>query len=252
MFWGVSTANGWEYFSSEWGRYVIANLSFLNFLQPNLPGVFEQNNITAVNGALWTIKVEVMFYISVPFFSFLFLRFGRLQTLICFYCLSVAYTLICEFKAQQTGNIFYSIFARQLPGQLSLFLSGAFFYYYFETFEKYICYFIAMAIFVVAFNTQYALPLFEPFALATLVIFFGMYGYLGNFGKYGDFSYGVYILHFPTIQTLIHLNWMPNAPWIFLLTVLLCTGLSAILMWHLVEKKFLFRSSHYINTSLES
>jgi hypothetical protein len=46
---------------------------------------------------------------------------------------------------------------------------------------------MAMAILAVAFNTQYALPMFEPFALATLVIFFGMYGYLENLGKYGDF-----------------------------------------------------------------
>lgn len=205
--------------------------------------------MTAINGALWTIKIEVMFYLSVPLLSFLFFKFGRLRTLTCVYCLSVLYTLLCEFKAQQTGNIFYSIFARQLPGQLSLFFAGAFFYYYFEIFEKYIRYFVATAILVIGINTQYPLPLFEPFALATLVIFFGVYGYLGNFGKYGDFSYGVYIIHFPTIQLLIHLNWLPNNPWLFMLTVILCTGLSAVLMWHLVEKRFLFRTSHYINTS---
>lgn len=245
----VSSKNGWNYFSVDWIRYVVTNLSFFNFLQPTLPGVFDHNTMTAVNGALWTIKIEVMFYLTVPLLSFLFFKIGKLPTLTCFYCLSITYTLICEFKAQQTGNIYYSMFARQLPGQLSLFLAGAFFYYYLDTFEKYTFHFVTVAILVIGINTQYALPLFEPFALATLVIFFGVYGHLGNFGKYGDFSYGVYILHFPTIQLLVHFNWMPNNPWIFLLTVVLCTGLSAIMMWHLIEKRFLLRTSHYVGTS---
>lgn len=63
------------YFSTQWLKYIITNLVFLNFLQPALPGVFDNNSMNAINGALWTLKIEVMFYITVPIFVFLFRNF---------------------------------------------------------------------------------------------------------------------------------------------------------------------------------
>ena len=79
-------------------------------------------------------------------------------------------------------------------------------------------------------------------ALVTVGIFF----YLGNFGRFGDFSYGFYILHFPVIQLFLHFGWLREAPWLYLLAIILTTLIGAIGLWHAVEKRFLFRSSHYI------
>jgi peptidoglycan/LPS O-acetylase OafA/YrhL len=130
-----------------------------------------------------------------------------------------------------------------------LFHGWCFFYYYLHFFEQRTVYFVFVATLILVVNTIYTLPLLEPFALATVVVFFGLFFYMGNLGKYGDFSYGVYILHFPTIQLLLHAGWFGESPWLFLIAVTIITSVSAIALWHLVEKRFLLRSSHYIFTT---
>jgi peptidoglycan/LPS O-acetylase OafA/YrhL len=244
LLFAVSSKSIGEYFSVEWIKYVFANLTFLNLLQPRLPGVFENNNLTDINASLWTIKIEVMFYLAVPIFVFLFRTFSRLPVLILVYCSSVAYVEILEKVARNTDQGIYEELSRQLPGQLSYFMAGAFFYYFLPLFERHVKYFLAAAALILAINFSFPLPLLEPFALATVVIFVGLFGYLGNFGTYGDFSYGMYILHYPIIQTILHFGWFQNNPWSFLAVAMTTTTAGAIAMWHLVEKRFLGRRSH--------
>lgn len=84
------SAYSWrEYWSLSLLKYIAANLVFLNFLQPNLPGLFESNAIQAVNGALWTLKIEVMFYLFVPLAVMAFRKFGRLTVIVALYIASV-------------------------------------------------------------------------------------------------------------------------------------------------------------------
>ena len=246
---GISSKGFADYFSPAWVKYVLANLSFLNFLHPALPGVFDANRMPAVNGALWTLKIEVMFYLSVPLFVLLFRRFGHLFMIAIVYVLSVAYAILFSWAAERTGSGIYLELSRQLPGQLSYFMAGALFYYYLPAFERHARYILLGAITFLAANTYWSLPLLEPFALATIVVFFALFLYIGNFGRYGDFSYGVYILHFPIIQCLIHFGWLADRPWLFLIASTLATAMAAIAMWHLVEKRFLLRNSHYVATS---
>lgn len=248
----VSSKNIGDYFSFAWFKYILANLTFLNSLQPTLPGVFDSNKLAAVNGALWTLKIEAMFYLTVPLFVFLFRRFSHLPLLVLVYCSSVAYAVLLTAIAKRTGSEIYVELARQLPGQLSYFMAGAFLYYFLPLFERRIRYFVIVAASVLAANMIYPLPLFEPFALATVVIFFGLFLYVGRFGKYGDFSYGFYIMHFPVIQLLLHTGWFRESPWYFLVAVIIITTAGAIAMWHLVEKRFLLRSSHYIDSTTSS
>jgi peptidoglycan/LPS O-acetylase OafA/YrhL len=224
----------------------VANLAFLNFLKPTLPGVFETNRMAVVNGALWTLKVEVMFYVAVPAFVWLFRKFGHLRMLVLFYGLSVAYTELMAFAAARSGLPIYLELGRQLPGQLSYFLSGALLYYFLPLFERRVRIVVPVAAVVLWVNGFVPLSILEPVSLAIMVVFFGLFLYVGNFGKHGDFSYGVYIVHFPIIQLLLHTGWLDANPWLFLLTVVLLTAAGGAAMWHLVEKRFLSRSSHYI------
>lgn len=235
-----------DYFSTQWLKYVAVNLAFLNFLQPSLPGVFDGNRLSAVNGALWTLKIEVLFYITVPLFALIFRKAGHLKVITLTYVLSLAYTEIMNTLAQHTGSGAFSELSRQLPGQLTYFMTGAFFYHFLPLFKKWPWHFLAVAAFVLAINQVFPLQFLEPLALGTVVIFFSLYRNWGNFGKHGDFSYGVYIVHFPIVQMLLALGWPHDKPWHFLGCVLVLTGLGAFAMWHLVEKRFLLRNSHYL------
>lgn len=242
----VSSKNASDYFSFTWIKYLVANLTFLNFLQPALPGVFDSHTLAVVNGALWTLKIEVMFYLSVPLFVYLFRKFTHFPILLLAYVSSVAYAGLLAVVAERTGSGMYVELGRQLPGQLSYFMSGAFLYYFLPLFERKIGYFLVAAVLTLAVNRYLPLPILEPFALATMVVYFGLFLYVGNFGKYGDFSYGMYILHFPIIQLLLYSGWFRDSPWYFLISVILITTSGAIALWHLVEKRFLFRKSHYV------
>lgn len=85
-------------------KYVVANLAFLNFVHPTLPGVFEGNKIHEVDGALWTLKIEVMFYATVPIIAYLFRRFGRFSVLVTLYFVSAAYASFMTIQAGRTGS----------------------------------------------------------------------------------------------------------------------------------------------------
>jgi peptidoglycan/LPS O-acetylase OafA/YrhL len=245
---GISTKTPADYFSSAWVKYVLANLSFLNFLHPELPGVFDGNRLQAVNGALWTLKIEVMFYLSAPLFVWLFRRVGNLRIIVIAYVVSVAYAMFFSRLAERTGSGALLELGRQLPGQLSYFMAGAFFYYHLPFFERNVRYFVVAAALILAANTQWSMPVLAPFALAAVVVFFALFLYVGNFGKFGDFSYGMYILHFPVLQCLIHFGWFSQQPWLFLMVGVVASMVASIAMWHWVEKRFLLRGNHYVST----
>lgn len=190
-----------------------------------------------------------MFYVAVPFFVHIFRRFGRLPVLVACYILSVAYSQYFGMLAAKSNSGIYAEIARQLPGQLCYFLAGALIFYYLEAFERHIKIFVFASVAVLMVDVWFLLPLFEPVALAVLVGFFGLFLYMGNFGKYGDFSYGVYILHFPIIQLFIYFGWFGDFPLLYLLSVVVVVLIGAIAMWHIVEKRFLLRKNHYVATA---
>ena len=239
----------YDYFSaSGLYQYLAVNLVFLNFVHPNLPGVFTDNTLQAVNGALWTLKIEALFYLSVPLLAWLFKRIGRWQGLALVYAVSFAYICVMGALAQRGGGIYLEL-QRQLPGQMVYFMAGATLFCYYAQFATHWKPMLVLALGIMLLTKMWGIGFgfAEPAALAVLVIYTAcVFPYLGNFGKFGDFSYGVYIMHFPILQTLIAFGIFRNNPWGGLLLALGLVMLGAFLMWHLVEKRFLRKSSHYV------
>jgi len=243
----VSTYALSDYFSLQLLKFISANLLFLNFLQPNLPGLFEGNPLQAVNGALWTLKIEVMFYLFVPLAVMAFRKFGRLSVLIILYICSVIYSMGMGELADKTGSSLYLELQRQLPGQITFFIVGAAGYYYLQYLAKYAAWLVAVAI--AAFVLQSWLPwvAVQPVALGVLIVCFAcVIPCLGNFDKYGDFSYGIYIVHFPILQILTAYGLFKESPWTMLLVTIVLVMSLAFMLWHFIEKPFLRKSSHYV------
>ena len=227
--------------------YVGSNLCFANFLNPDLPGVFTRNPLTpAVNGALWTIKIEVLFYLLAPVIVRMCSRWGRWQTLTAIYVLSVAYRMYMEHSN-------HLILASQLPGQLCFFVVGSFVHFYFDWFKRNgrFMWLAALMLYLAS------LPLhaigFRALGVSLGVMCVGfLLPPLGRVAKYGDFSYGIYVIHFPIVQTAIALGIVAGHPQIALALILATVALLSVASWHLIEKPNLksgLRIKHQLATT---
>jgi peptidoglycan/LPS O-acetylase OafA/YrhL len=255
----LSTLPVLQYFGAGFWKYVGANLLFLNFLAPSLPGVFTTNSTPAVNGALWTLKIEVAFYLFVPLIHYLCGRFGAKKIIGLIFFLSCiwkyGFTFLASidsarsvYSIDSSRSIYYKLEV-QFPAQLVYFSAGILLLLYFDTlkihFQSVSC-IAACAFLLDHFLTR---GILDVFWISGAVFVFGFWRYLGNFSRYGDFSYGVYIVHFPILQTLIAFGIARQRPSVFLTLSLSLIGLTSVLMWNMVEKRFLASSSHYRKVS---
>ena len=227
--------------SSHLYAYLVSNLCTLNFLCPDLPGVFQDNALTAVNGSLWTIKVELMLYLCVPVIYWLLARYNKLACLSLIYLLSFAYLSLFDYLHDATGNSFYEFLKRQFPGQMTYFISGVILLAYLPKFREYMRYIFPASVLLFLLRDIWFLRIFEPLALASIIISVAYScKWLHFFNRMGNFSYGIFLLHFPLIQVFIQLglaayNWLLTLA----LTTVICTYLGH-LSWKYIEKPNLY------------
>jgi peptidoglycan/LPS O-acetylase OafA/YrhL len=140
----------------------------------------------------------------------------------------------------------------QFPAQLAYFSAGILLLLYFDTLKLHFRTIACITAGLFLLDHFFTRGVLDVLWISGLVFVFGFWRYFGNFARYGDFSYGVYILHWPVLQTLIALGAARLNPALFLLISLSAIGLAASLMWNLVEKRFLASSSHYRRVTLEA
>ncbi len=231
-------------------RYAGWNLVFLNFLEPNIPGLFENNLFTEVNGALWTVKIEIMFYVVLPFLAFFLKRAGGLYwaAVITIYVGAVLWAeLLPVLAGPHVGEHFANQLSRQLPGQMDIFIVGMVLAAKKPiTEENALKVGLASAALLAA---TIALPVLKPLeaiAVGGLVVALGRYWPAPfDAGRFGDLSYGVYALHFPIIQTLIALGLFASHYWLGVMATLAITFTAAALMWRYIERPALRMDSAY-------
>ena len=233
--------------------YVLPNLAFLNFIEPTLPGntkfgLFE-SYAGVVNGALWTLKIEVMFYLALPFIWWFIRKRGLLCTLAW-----IAMFIGAEAWRLYFGHIYDGAYAvqlsRQLPGQMGYFAIGMLMNQKWHELDNPKLWWALLGIALIAITIwQPLLHILRPVGLALVIVWVARAaGPTLNAARYGDLSYGVYITHFPIIQACIAVGLFAS-PLLGLTVSLGLTFMASFALWHLVEKRALLPSSHYRKAS---
>lgn len=219
-------------FSPLTWKYITSNLLFLNFVQPTLPGVFENNELPYMDASLWTLKVEILFYVTVPIVYYLF-RYIKVNTIILGVSLfSMIYYIITNILFNVTNNIIFYSLSHQIFGMLSYFYIPVLILLNQQKFKKYhkLLLIISVIIFVLSYTVFPVFTYLEPITLSIIILSIALYFKKLSFSyKWKDISYEIFLLHFPIIQTLATLSYFKNNIYIMfiasIIVILLCSFL---------------------------
>lgn len=208
----VSTLPMAQYFGSAgFWKYLVCNMLFANFAAPTLPGVFTGLPMEAVNGSLWTMKVEWFLYLTPPVVALMIRKFKMRPTVmfVLIYVLACGYRIAFLHLYELTGKEIYNILSRQFMGQLSYFYAGVICYYWYDALMRWRWWLLGASVVALVFiyDIPYGYIILHPLAVAVIVVLSSMMGKWGTWeGKRDNVSYNIYLIHFPVIQLVVSLG----------------------------------------------
>ena len=210
-------------------HYFVLNAAFLNFLQHDIGGLFRSNPVEGINPSLWTLKIEVGFYIVLPFIWILFRRFGW-GVLALIFVISTALFELMILRGH--FNL-----AKQLPCQLRYFAIaiGIALYAYRNAFRIKPLVAAPLAIILLVLYSNLELwwqDLCAPMLVGGMVFLFATC--LPSVRLKRDISFGVYLFHAPLIQLSLLLGYF-HSQWWFLTGLISIVYLLAIAAERLIE-----------------
>jgi len=229
--------------------WLAAQMSFFQFYTPEILRFW---GVGTPNGSLWTIAVEVQFYILVPIIYFLMKRVKGSYVLFFFFLTSVCANIY--FSNINIGTLSKLSGVSILP-YLFNFLVGSFFYFYWNKLKiiienkflvwisAYIIYFNIFGNFLgYQINSYHIVNVFNFISviflsITTLSFAFSFNSLSERLLKRQDISYGIYIYHMLVVNTLVTLG-LQGSLFSFI-SVFTITILLSLLSWNFLEKKAL-------------
>jgi|SRR6188768_455216 len=212
---------------------------------------FRYNPIPDLNSAIWTIRYEFVCYVLVALLGVVGLM-KRARVILVLFVLSLfahATKLTLPSSKVLTAVIGASCY---WPRLLTYFLAGSTFY----LFRQRIPYSGVLAatsgaMLLVGVLIPGFFDLFLPTFGTYLLFWFAVQaGALNHFGRFGDFSYGMYLYGFPMQQIIVSVVGVS----VLLPVQFLCSWVAAIACgfasWNLVECRFLSRNRSRVGSSL--
>lgn len=213
-------------------KYFIANIFFLNFLAPSVGSTLSSLEVNAINGSLWTLKNEVVFYLIVPFLFMSYKKWGG-YILLILYSLSVVYMFAVDYLGMEKLLV-------QFPAQVRLFMVGILLYILFDKFNKnniYLLAIVSLILLIFLKDNTYFNYILYPFCIGFMMIF--LVYFVKNIKVNFDFSYSLYILHFPVIQLALYFEINPTNPIISFVVLFAVILVLSYFSEKYIEKRFI-------------
>ena len=225
------------------------SLTQISFLQLWTPDILRSWGVGTPNGNLWTIPVEIEYYVFLPLIVLTFRKIKLVYKFTFFAILSILFNIYLQTKLHHKGSdVLVKFMYYSLPPYLYCFLSGALLYLFWDKIKKMIegkslYWFILFAAFCFIFRTKPAyfpqpVQIISNIILSIFIISLAFTApKLGSILKGNDISYGVYIYHQLILNSFIALGLMGDIKYLF--GVILLTFLFSYLSWIFVEKRAL-------------
>lgn len=201
------------------------------------PDLFRDIGVGVINGSLWTITTEILFYLAVPIIVWLERRFR--PTVIVLTALSFAVFALGPWLLQQPvgGKTVFDFLALTPIVWGWMFGFGILAAKHFDRLTRWIRFF-PLAIVPMLLMERGAGPLFRSTDNTLGLFYFTGYAALILWAAFGlrpvpfkpDFSYGIYVWHMPVINLLLVLA-IPSPA-----LALVLTGAMAALSWFAIER----------------
>lgn len=252
------------YFSREGTSFssiaalVLGQTTFFQFYNPDFMRSFGTG---VLNGSLWTITVELQFYVLIPVLYWV-LGMGsrsatiRLVLMILFFA-GVNFFFNGIGHAYQ-NELFYKLCRTSFVPWFYMFLVGVFFQKKFLFFDKHLRdrFWVILTLYLVTIffmTTRLGWGLgntlsFPIYLMLALLVFSAAYSIpflSGRLLRGDDISYGVYIYHIPVINLFIYYGFVGKP--VFIGAVVVLTVMVAAASWILVEKPSLKLKNHPLN-----
>ncbi|MFA0560640.1 acyltransferase family protein [Vibrio breoganii] len=225
--------------------WFFAQLSILQFYWPE-----ALKEVGATNGVLWTIPVELQFYLTLPVLYYVFNKFKFSKLTLIFIFISfilVNQTYVHYYENLDNAPIALKLFGKTIFPYLYIFLLGVMIQRNMWFVKKYLAgnahFFLMLYIVVELITYQFELSVLGNFLnplsvvfLSFLVISFA-YSYtssLTNINRGYDLSYGLYIYHMIFANVLLEIGLFDAVSNLFIMFLLsICC---ALLSWRFIER----------------
>jgi peptidoglycan/LPS O-acetylase OafA/YrhL len=241
------------FFTKEFILWLFCHVTIFQYYTPN---ILRGWGVSAPNGSLWTIPVEIEFYIVIVVIFFVLKRIPILIKLIVLFVISYGVNRYYSYLINVFGeNNYIKLLGVSIFPHLFNFIIGSVIYVLWNNVKEYIenkgiiwlliyaGYTLLFSVLLKKYSPSYYPNIFGLFStlLLSITIISIAFSFKTIAKKYLhgiDMSYGIYLYHGPIINIFVDLNKNGYVKY-YMVIVLIMTTIFAYLSWIFVEKKCL-------------